>query len=145
MRSPYHCRNKNWPQFHPFKDSQIYLDLWLNSPAKIRGGPPSTRKGPWTMSIGWSINLGYMFCIRPHMWGEGVKFRSLIFWQNYFVCWLPGGGVLPYKRLTGMCRWVGSHFHDWIDNNGVAFSIELLEWCRKFSDFWGKTVRHIYG
>ena len=54
-------------------------------------------------------------------------------------------GVLPYKRLTGMCRWVGSHFHDWIDNNGVAFSIELLEWCRKFSDFWGKTVLHIYG
>ena len=26
-----------------------------------------------------------------------------------------GGGVLPYKRLMGMCRWIGSHFHDWID------------------------------
>ena len=26
-----------------------------------------------------------------------------------------GGGVLPYKRLMGMCRWMGSHFHDWID------------------------------
>ena len=25
------------------------------------------------------------------------------------------GGVLPYKRLMGMCRWMGSHFHDWID------------------------------
>ena len=23
-----------------------------------------------------------------------------------------GGGVLPYKRLMGMCRWMGSHFHD---------------------------------
>ena len=22
----------------------------------------------------------------------------------------PGGGVLPYKRLMGMCRWMGSHF-----------------------------------
>ena len=22
-------------------------------------------------------------------------------------------GVLPYKRLMGMCRWMGSHFHDW--------------------------------
>ena len=22
-----------------------------------------------------------------------------------------------------MCRWMGSHFHDWIDYNGVAFSI----------------------
>ena len=31
-----------------------------------------------------------------------------------------GGGVLSYKRLMGMCRWMGSHFHDWIDYNGVA-------------------------
>ena len=23
---------------------------------------------------------------------------------------------------------MGSHFHDWIDYNEVAFSIELLEW-----------------
>ena len=51
---------------------------------------------------------------------------------------VPGGGVLPYKRLMGMCRWMGSHFHDWSDYNGVAFSIDLLEWGRKFSDFWGK-------
>ena len=40
----------------------------------------------------------------------------------------------------GMCRWIGSHFHDWIDYNGVAFSIELLEWCRIFSGFWGKNI-----
>ena len=33
---------------------------------------------------------------------------------------------------------------DWIDYNGVAFSIELLEWGRTFSDFGGgKTVLHI--
>ena len=38
-----------------------------------------------------------------------------------------------------MCRWMGSHYHDWIEDNGVAFSIELLEWGRTFSDFWGKT------
>ena len=31
-----------------------------------------------------------------------------------------GGGVLPYKRLMGG-GWMGSHFHDWIDYNGVAF------------------------
>ena len=36
--------------------------------------------------------------------------------------------VLPYKRLIGMCPWMGSHFHVWIDYNGVAFSIELLKW-----------------
>ena len=60
--------------------------------------------------------------------------------------WRGGGGVLPYKRLKGMCRWVGSHFHDWIDYYRVAFSIELLEWDRTFSDFWGKKDLHnIYG
>ena len=37
------------------------------------------------------------------------------------------------------------YFHDWIDYNGVAFSIELLQWGRTFSDLWGKTVLHIYG
>ena len=37
-----------------------------------------------------------------------------------------------------MCRWMGSHFHDWIDYNGVAYSIGLLEWDRTFSDFLGK-------
>ena len=39
----------------------------------------------------------------------------------------PGGGGYS---LT--------HFYDWIDYNGVAFSTELLEWGRKISDFWGK-------
>ena len=36
---------------------------------------------------------------------------------------LTPGGVLPSNRLMGMCRWMGSHFHDWIDYNGVAFSL----------------------
>ena len=39
-----------------------------------------------------------------------------------------------------MCRWMGSHFHDFIDYNGVAFSIELLEWGRIFSGIWGKNI-----
>ena len=37
-----------------------------------------------------------------------------------------------------MCRWMGSHFHDRTDYNGVAFSTELLEWGRTFSEFWGR-------
>ena len=49
----------------------------------------------------------------------------------------PPGGLLPYKRLMGMCRWMGSHFHDWIDYNGVTFLVELLEWGRTFSGFLG--------
>ena len=44
-----------------------------------------------------------------------------------------GVGVLPSNRLMGMCRWMGSHFRGWIDCNGVAFSIELLEWDLTFS------------
>ena len=36
------------------------------------------------------------------------------------------GGALPSNRLMGMCRWMGSHFQNWIDYNGVAFSTELL-------------------
>ena len=59
--------------------------------------------------------------------------------SNLVISTLGGGGgvVFPYERLMGMCRWMGSHFHDWIDYNGVAFSIELLEWGRTFSDFLG--------
>ena len=46
------------------------------------------------------------------------------------------GGALPYKRLMGMCRWMGSHFHYWIDYIGVAFSV-VTRMGRKFSDFFG--------
>ena len=33
-----------------------------------------------------------------------------------------GGGALPSNGLLGMCRWMGSHFHDSTDYNGVTFS-----------------------
>ena len=56
-----------------------------------------------------------------------------------------GGEVLLYKRLMGMRCWMGSHFHVCIDYNGVAFSIDSLEWGRTFSEFFSKTVLHIYG
>ena len=36
-----------------------------------------------------------------------------------------------------MCHSMGSYFHNWIDYNGVAFSIELLEWGLTFSGFLG--------
>ena len=44
-----------------------------------------------------------------------------------------------------MCRWMGSHFHDWIDYNGVAFSLELPDWGCTFPDFWSKIGPQIYG
>ena len=62
----------------------------------------------------------------------------------YHVPFTPSGGgkggILPSSRLTGMCRWIGSHFHEWIDYNVVAFSTKLLGRGRTFSDFWGMTV-----
>ena len=39
--------------------------------------------------------------------------------------WARGG--TPLQEPNEMCRWMGSHLHDWSDYNGVAFSIELLE------------------
>ena len=41
-----------------------------------------------------------------------------------------GGGILSSKRLLGVCRWMGSHFHNWTDYNGVA----------NFRDFWDKKI-----
>ena len=57
---------------------------------------------------------------------------------GFYSCHPGGGGVLPYKRLMGMCRWMGSYFHDWIDYNGVTFLVELLEWGRTFLGFLGE-------
>ena len=37
-----------------------------------------------------------------------------------------------------MCRWMGSHFHNWTDYNGVTSLVELLEWGRKFLGFLGQ-------
>ena len=50
-----------------------------------------------------------------------------------------GAGVLSYKRLmaNGDAPLDGVAFLRLIDYNGVAFSIELLEWGHTFSDFWG--------
>ena len=47
--------------------------------------------------------------------------------KDKIECRNPGGEVLPYKRQMGMCRWMGPHFHDWIDYYGVTFFVELLE------------------
>ena len=52
-----------------------------------------------------------------------------------------GWGYFLVLRPMGMCCGIGSHFRDWIDYNGVAFSIELLEWeCAFFWDFGGQKI-----
>ena len=46
------------------------------------------------------------------------------------------GAYLEKSQEPGR-RWMGSHFHDWIDYTGVTFLVELLEWGRTFSGFLG--------
>ena len=36
---------------------------------------------------------------------------------------------------------MGWHFHDWIESNGVAFSIALLEWGRTVGHFGGQKIQ----
>ena len=38
-----------------------------------------------------------------------------------------------------MCRWMGSHFHNWTDYNEVTFLVELLL-VANFRDFWDKKI-----
>ena len=48
-----------------------------------------------------------------------------------------GDGELPSNGLLGMCRWMGSHFHDSTDYNGVAFSSIFNRVTRMGSHFFG--------
>ena len=68
-----------------------------------------------------------------------IQSRSVIvfFFASQRYTRAPPEGVLPSKRLLGMCRWMGSHFHNWTDYNGVTFLVELLEWGRKVAGFLG--------
>ena len=83
------------------------------------------------------------------VWSKDYYSSFLLCMQEYrmykYSCVLslrhgsPGGGgrggLLPYKRLMGMCHWMGPHFHEWSDYNGVAH----------FLIFGGKPVFYIYG
>ena len=86
------------------------------------------------MKMVWSKNYysSFSLCMQEYRMYKYSCVLSLRAWR-------PGGdgGLLPYERLMGMCCWLGSHFHGWIDYNGVAFSRVLLESGRAFSDFWG--------
>ena len=98
-----------------------------------------------SLDLSWFISHFY----QDFNWMAQKSVRSKTFYTSQPPP--PGGGcLLPYKSpsLMEMCRWMGSHFHDWIDHNGVAISLELLEWQRMGSHifrFLGKAVLHISG
>ena len=84
------------------------------------------------MKMVWSKNYysSFSLCMQEY---KMYKYSCVLSLRSMAA--REGGGLLPYKRLMGVCHWMGSHFHEWIDYNGVAFSRELLEWGRAFSDF----------
>ena len=49
-----------------------------------------------------------------------TKLSTILTWWKVLIITV---GILPYERLKGMCRWMGSHFHDWIDHNRVAATV----------------------
>ena len=42
--------------------------------------------------------------------------------ENVADSWTSWVGALSSNKLTGMCRWVGLHFHCLTDYNAVEFS-----------------------
>ena len=104
---------------------------------------PSLTAGssPWRSKVNCKLQTRPLD--RGHMTSSALRFpmknlvlRCLLTF-THLTPLQPGGRVLPYKRLMGMCRRMGSHFYHWIDYNRVAFSIDLLEWGRTFPDFLG--------
>ena len=59
--------------------------------------------------------------------GDGQVILTPVLTQLVPAVYFPPGkvGVLPSSRLMGMCRWMESHFHDWIDCYGVALFIRV--------------------
>ena len=72
----------------------------------------------------------------PIHWVLDRNFRK--FWLNVSRPWCywkpPSGDGYFLIRLLGMCRWMGSHFHDWIDYNG-----------RRIFNGVTRMVSHIFG
>ena len=56
-----------------------------------------------------------------------------------------GGGGTSLKEANGDVPLDRIFTTGFVDYNKVAFSVELLEWSRTLSDFWGKNILHVYG
>ena len=46
---------------------------------------------------------------------ENVLANVTLSYSTLIVIRFNARGALLYKRLMGMCRWMGSHFYDWRD------------------------------
>ena len=85
------------------------------------------------------INIINKKCLKTKLYRHNTILYNSLYGRCYMV--EPrvrgGGGVLPSKRLLGMCHWMGSHFQNWTNYDGVTFLVELLERGRTFSGFLG--------
>ena len=78
----------------------------------------------WTESIHWVLDR---------------NFRK--FWLNVsrrWCYWKPPSGDGYFLGYWGCAAGWGRNFTTGLTIMGVAFSMELLEWCRTFSDFMGQ-------
>ena len=68
-------------------------------------------------ALSWLVRLSFQCGLYSEMLLLSSLRNSKSFSSSSEFClWAGGGGgVLPYERLMGMCRWMGSHVHDWID------------------------------
>ena len=79
----------------------------------------------------FKMDLKNFFCLRSNLRNDNIiclKARSengYGFWRSSLKTHLGEGG--GGRWLMAMFHWMESHFHDWTDYNGVAFSVKLLE------------------
>ena len=63
------------------------------------------------MKMVWSLNYysSFSLCMQEY---RMCKYSCVLSLRSMAAQGAGKGGLLPYKRLMGMCRWMGSHFHE---------------------------------
>ena len=87
----------------------------------------ATRKRSRMAGLEWKRRQVFHFQNRRvFLLSQGMTKVSVLSQSLTILCSVAGishsrgeGELLPYNRLMGMGRWMGSHFHVWIDKNGV--------------------------
>ena len=103
---------------------------WINYLISSESCYHNQEKVPWAPLIHEPISIESNLKKSWHPWDqtngawvpcEGIELLTKnlpLLWPLYSFI---REGLLPRSRLMGMCHWMGSHFHDWIDYYEVAF------------------------
>ena len=108
----------------PQESSNIKQILW-NGTRAITFETARSRS-PSDVSVVLAVVFARYSQARFHTTATGKSFGRV---DLSFSSLSPSGGVSVFSGVScpGGCRWMGSHFHGWIDYNGVALSLESLE------------------